>query len=151
MPLACPACVKAPLDPWTDPSSGLEIDCCPLCRGFWFDGEELARLFPSPELFQRVFLHEQSAAPPDPGGERTCPRCQTRLKLTQALGLEIDVCRRCRGIWLDAGELMQLVERYPGGREGDLMVLNQVASGLASAASRGAALERLLAVLGQQA
>ncbi|MCE7871680.1 hypothetical protein DYH09_15055 [bacterium CPR1] len=147
--LSCPACAKATLEPWKDSATGLEIDCCSECRGFWFDGEELSRLFPSQELFSRVFRLELDALTPEPGGERGCPRCLKALKLTRALEVEIDVCRHCRGIWLDAGELLLLVRSYPGRHEGDLMVLNQLASGLASAESQQAALRTLLEVLGQ--
>lgn len=40
-----------------------------------------------------------------------CPRCQETLILSDRLGIEIDYCPKCRGIWLDRGELEKLIER----------------------------------------
>ncbi|MEW6282168.1 MAG: zf-TFIIB domain-containing protein [Candidatus Eremiobacterota bacterium] len=147
----CPACPGLTMEPWRDPVTRLEIDCCPNCRGFWFDGEELSRLFPSADLARRVFSQEALAPVPGTGTPpRACPRCAQPLKLTRALEVEVDVCRRCRGIWLDAGELLLLTKRFQEGRKGDLMVLNQLAAGLRSDGERpGAALQALLWMLEQ--
>lgn len=41
----------------------------------------------------------------------TCPRCQARLSLSVRDGIEIDRCPRCRGVWLDAGELDRLLAK----------------------------------------
>ena len=40
-----------------------------------------------------------------------CPVDQTQLTMTERQGVEIDYCPRCRGVWLDRGELDKLVER----------------------------------------
>jgi Zn-finger nucleic acid-binding protein len=41
-----------------------------------------------------------------------CPVCTTtQLTVTDRLGIEIDVCPKCRGVWLDRGELEKIVER----------------------------------------
>jgi Zn-finger nucleic acid-binding protein len=40
-----------------------------------------------------------------------CPVCQEALKTSDRQGIEIDVCPRCRGVWLDRGELDKLLER----------------------------------------
>jgi Zn-finger nucleic acid-binding protein len=39
-----------------------------------------------------------------------CPLCKTNLQLADRQGVEIDYCPKCRGIWLDRGELEKLVE-----------------------------------------
>ena len=42
----------------------------------------------------------------------TCPRCHdTTLIELDREGVTIDRCERCRGIWLDRGELDKLLER----------------------------------------
>lgn len=41
----------------------------------------------------------------------TCPRCQARLSPSVRDGIEIDRCDRCRGVWLDAGELDRLLAK----------------------------------------
>lgn len=41
-----------------------------------------------------------------------CPRCaETDLTMSERQNVEIDYCPKCRGIWLDRGELDKLVER----------------------------------------
>jgi Zn-finger nucleic acid-binding protein len=41
-----------------------------------------------------------------------CPSCaDTALLLSERQGVEIDYCPRCRGVWLDRGELDKLIER----------------------------------------
>jgi uncharacterized protein len=45
-----------------------------------------------------------------------CPVCQVPLQITDRQGVEIDYCPRCRGVWLDRGELDKIIERseaYP--------------------------------------
>ena len=48
-----------------------------------------------------------------------CPVDGTQLRITQSQGIEIDYCPRCRGVWLDRGELDKLIERslLPAGGE----------------------------------
>lgn len=41
-----------------------------------------------------------------------CPRCgDADLMMSDRQGVEIDVCPRCRGVWLDRGELDKILER----------------------------------------
>lgn len=40
-----------------------------------------------------------------------CPLCNVELLLSDRQGIEIDYCPKCRGIWLDRGELDKLIER----------------------------------------
>lgn len=40
-----------------------------------------------------------------------CPVCKVDLLLSEKQGIEIDYCPKCRGIWLDRGELDKIVEK----------------------------------------
>ncbi|MFP5213944.1 MAG: zf-TFIIB domain-containing protein [Acidobacteriota bacterium] len=40
-----------------------------------------------------------------------CPMCKVDLLIADRQGIEIDYCPKCRGIWLDRGELDKLIER----------------------------------------
>lgn len=40
-----------------------------------------------------------------------CPSCNETLLMTERLGIEIDYCPKCRGVWLDKGELDKLIEK----------------------------------------
>lgn len=48
-----------------------------------------------------------------------CPVCSTPLQPREREGIEIDVCGRCRGVWLDRGELDRLIARSARHDDGD--------------------------------
>jgi len=60
-----------------------------------------------------------------------CPIDGAELAIAERSGVEIDYCPKCRGVWLDRGELDKIIERaapeipaaqnapaYGGGRQG---------------------------------
>ncbi len=48
-----------------------------------------------------------------------CPVCTTvNLVMAERQGIEIDYCPKCRGVWLDRGELDKLIERSLGESSG---------------------------------
>lgn len=41
-----------------------------------------------------------------------CPVCKdSSLVISERQGVEIDYCPKCRGVWLDRGELDKIIER----------------------------------------
>jgi len=40
-----------------------------------------------------------------------CPVCKVELKISERQGIEIDYCPKCRGLWLDRGEIDKIIER----------------------------------------
>ncbi|MFH0727216.1 MAG: zf-TFIIB domain-containing protein [Pseudomonadota bacterium] len=40
-----------------------------------------------------------------------CPVCSVDLVMSERQGIEIDYCPKCRGVWLDRGELDKIIER----------------------------------------
>ena len=99
-----------------------EVDVCPTCEGIFFDpGEALAELGPEAEV---SFLVEEGrarrlrpsilkcpahAAPVGEGAFRSAAPAQAPTFVVYAVGteersVEVDVCPRCGGFWLDAGE-----------------------------------------------
>ena len=40
-----------------------------------------------------------------------CPNCEVLLVMTERQGVEIDYCPKCRGVWLDKGELDKIIEK----------------------------------------
>jgi uncharacterized protein len=41
-----------------------------------------------------------------------CPVCTSeKLLMSERQGIEIDYCPKCRGVWLDRGELDKLIEK----------------------------------------
>ncbi len=48
---------------------------------------------------------------PRPEQGLLCPECRVDLVMTDRQGVEIDYCPKCRGVWLDRGELDKIIER----------------------------------------
>jgi Zn-finger nucleic acid-binding protein len=41
-----------------------------------------------------------------------CPICnESELVISERQGIEIDYCPKCRGVWLDRGELDKIIEK----------------------------------------
>ena len=40
-----------------------------------------------------------------------CPSCEELLIMTERQSVEIDYCPKCRGVWLDKGELDKIIEK----------------------------------------
>ena len=40
-----------------------------------------------------------------------CPMDGSELAMSERHGIEIDYCPKCRGVWLDRGELDKIIER----------------------------------------
>lgn len=109
--MQCPACL-APLI--VIEHEAIEIDYCSACKGIWLDAGELELLFGG-EPACRAFLAGGEAAP---SGEkpRKCPICSKPMAKQRTSGVESVVYDRCHylhGLWLDDGELAQIVRLVP--------------------------------------
>lgn len=47
--------------------------------------------------------------------DRDCPKCDGKLVETDYENIKIDVCNKCHGVWLDAGEMAQILHKDEGG------------------------------------
>ncbi len=45
------------------------------------------------------------------GAGMLCPVCRLDLVMSDRQGVEVDYCPKCRGVWLDRGELDKIIER----------------------------------------
>jgi uncharacterized protein YbaR (Trm112 family) len=45
------------------------------------------------------------------GTSLLCPVCRVDLVMSERQNIEIDYCPKCRGVWLDRGELDKIIER----------------------------------------
>lgn len=45
----------------------------------------------------------------------SCPKCDGNLVESDFHGIKIDVCNKCHGVWLDAGELAQVTQKDADG------------------------------------
>jgi len=84
------------------------IDTCPKCNGIWLDNGELKKMIKDKEVSDYLTkkIGTKSHSP------LICPRCRNIMDIEKAEDVEVDVCLKCRGVWLDAGELEGL-KRVP--------------------------------------
>jgi Zn-finger nucleic acid-binding protein len=55
-----------------------------------------------------------------------CPKCDVPLVILSLKGIDVDVCHQCRGLWFDAGELVELVKDTDGVVDESLAELQQL-------------------------
>jgi Zn-finger nucleic acid-binding protein len=82
----------------------IELDYCPSCEGIWLDEGELEAMI---GFDQKIDL---SDFPGTVKSNRKCPRCRQKMVMGYFPNtrIEVDVCRRDGGIWLDKGEIQSI-------------------------------------------
>jgi Zn-finger nucleic acid-binding protein len=107
----------------------ITIDECRGCKGIWFDEMEIEETIgartPVAELAQAPALGSGCRSCGDEPGsdpERcrscgarpriNCARCKTTMNVVMIMGIRVDVCPTCSGIFLDQGELKALSNAY---------------------------------------
>lgn len=93
----------------------INIDSCTECKGFWFDYDELRKvkdLKVSHANWLDVDLWTDKTQISGIKSEKNCPKCANDLyKISYGdSDIEIDICRSCRGIWLDRGEFEKILK-----------------------------------------
>ncbi len=56
-------------------------------------------------------MKEKLAAEDVQATQMDCPRCDGKLVETAYENVKIDVCDKCSGVWFDAGEMAQVLEK----------------------------------------
>lgn len=87
----------------------VEVDHCPRCGGLWLDHGEIERLTrkvaADVDKLKRL-LAPRGGPPPVPAElPSTCPACTSGMKEVSLGPVRVDYCTRCKGIFLDRGEL----------------------------------------------
>lgn len=106
--MQCPVCHKSMIILEYDQ---IEIDYCPSCGGCWLDQGELELLLERGDDIFDLSKFESS-----PKSKQRCPRCRKKLKVDTFpdTRVEVDICPRDGGIWLDKGELLSIAELDAG-------------------------------------
>lgn len=93
----------------------VELDRCKGCGGLWFDEGELKKIEDMElsgadisDFDKRNTEHMEHGA-----GEGKCPKCENPLceiNFMYESKIRIDACEVCGGLWLDQGELSEIME-----------------------------------------
>ena len=99
----CPKCRGTQLQNRRLGDEKTRMDVCPKCLGGWFDQSELDNVLSC--------AVDDLEMPDDP--ERTscvCPKCFVPLARIDypETTVEVDVCEKCGGLWLDRGEFREI-------------------------------------------
>ncbi len=92
----------------------VKIDSCEKCGGFWFDNDELRKVKDikiSDANWFDIDLWEDESKFSSVVSEKMCPKCEKALygiKYNNS-DIEIDICKNCKGIWLDSGEFRKIL------------------------------------------
>ncbi|MDP8218542.1 MAG: zf-TFIIB domain-containing protein [Candidatus Theseobacter exili] len=111
--MLCPACKKTMLVIEFD---NIELDYCTTCEGCWLDEGELSLI-----LHGEMDFTHQEANLFGKTGNRRCPHCRKRMRkgpLPQT-DVEVDICPQNHGIWLDKGELNDIIKVRGNSKEID--------------------------------
>jgi Zn-finger nucleic acid-binding protein len=135
--LACPVCLGVTMRKVDlAGEQPLRLDHCARCGGVWFDAGEVQRLRGvDPGSFWRAvarrddvarvqchschgFIGRADAPCPACGFHNVldCPKCTGAMTTATHDDIELDVCRRCRGVWFDHAELEAVWRMRPGER-----------------------------------
>ncbi len=101
--MRCPKCMGANLKEGTVKDSSVKIDYCKKCKGIWFDRSEFEEVVD--EAIKELSVPRDAKAK-----SLYCPKCVEPLHscfYPQTL-VEINMCKKCKGFWLDAGELKEI-------------------------------------------
>jgi Zn-finger nucleic acid-binding protein len=116
MKLKCPVCAQSLT---TKIVGGIKLDVCEGgCAGIFFDHRELKK-FDEPHEEAGTELLEIKRNPTQKINHvpRNCPLCLNIVMMRQFFSVkrsvEVDLCAKCGGYWLDAGELAAIRSEFP--------------------------------------
>ena len=104
----------------------VEIDYCLECHGIWLDAGELEMFLDGSEAKDR-FLASFKKDAHTREMRRKCPICLHKMHKVQAgddqTGILLDRCRKGHGLWLDKGELEEIVKHHGSAKAPELLDL----------------------------
>jgi hypothetical protein len=115
--MKCPAC-RNEMTPVTIDAITVDV-CRDGCGGMWFDNFEIRKFDEVHESAGRRLM-EMTGVPKvsvDASQKRHCPTCDDVVMMQHFFSVKrqitVDECPGCGGIFLDAGELAAIHEKYP--------------------------------------
>jgi Zn-finger nucleic acid-binding protein len=115
----CPVCKNAMIvlelsDSTSSPLAEVEVDYCPGCVGIWLDAGELEVLLGDGGK-SKALIGSFHKAPHTREKRRKCPICDKKMEKIivghDKPKLLIDRCAKGDGLWLDKGELSNIIAR----------------------------------------
>jgi Zn-dependent protease with chaperone function len=103
--MTCPRCAGQPLAAALT-KQGVEVDHCRTCGGVWLDKGEIFYFARSAKALIVELQRAEKAAQP---GDVPSPATGQPMQRLNVFGVELDMCGETGGLWLDKGEIQQVV------------------------------------------
>ncbi len=123
----CPAC-GADMTKVFIAEKGINVDICSNgCGGIFLDNQEIQEFSGETDNISEIqqLLEGKNFMPVDENKQRICPACNTPMAKTNALGIQIDTCYKCGGIFLDNGEFENVRTKFKKRQKVHPVELNQ--------------------------
>ena len=91
-------------NPANDAPVRVHMDHCQACGGHWFDRYEAEATMGLTQEVEALAAHFGTGQ----GSGRHCPVCKIAMQQMRVLGITLDNCPGCLGLWFDGGELKAL-------------------------------------------
>jgi Zn-finger nucleic acid-binding protein len=106
--MKCPKCFEE-LKSATIKETRAQIASCPSCRGLLIGDKDLIQLVPYKGSLWDFAKDGVTAAIKS----CTCPKCSGQMFTGNIpkLGTQVELCQNCKAVWLDAGELQEVVQK----------------------------------------
>lgn len=118
--MKCPKCVGKLKEKNVE---NVKVDVCWVCEGIWLDGKELEKVLEADSKDFKLIDIDREELDGKEVAELykeldaiigKCPKCAEEIILettSYPRGISVDVCPKCKGIWLDGGEIKKLRDR----------------------------------------
>ncbi|WP_299792911.1 rhomboid family intramembrane serine protease [uncultured Shewanella sp.] len=111
MTISCPDCPQSVMKVYD--FHGEEVDCCQSCGGMWFENGELNAALSKADNGDDKVRVEETLGQRLGQSTRRCNHCNCsmeRYHLMDGYQIEVDVCHRCSGVWIDEHERQKVVQ-----------------------------------------
>jgi Zn-finger nucleic acid-binding protein len=104
--MICPKCKVIKLVKRKAKGKAFSVEYCRKCKGIWFDRDELEELMS--EAIKELVIPRNAKK----DVKSLCPKCNKALYAFNypQTYVSIDMCKRCKGLWLDGGEFKEIRE-----------------------------------------
>ena len=102
------------------PRKRFQLDVCPRCGGAYFDKGEIAKISGDKEMERMIVDYAAGAS------DLACPRCGREMARRPVGDVTLDVCRSCRGVWVDPGELQAAAGTLQGQEKSPVTSRNEM-------------------------
>jgi Zn-finger nucleic acid-binding protein len=85
---------------------------CPKCHGTWVEYKYVEGISAKRRFVPGLFIEDLKAVTVGPT-ELACPKDSAQLRAAAPLGIALDWCPLCKGVWFDNGELKKLLSLHP--------------------------------------